>query len=429
MIQRNRNIDSLVAGYLFPEIGRRRRAFTEQNPGASIISLGIGNTTQPLTPHIVQAMERAVNGLGTQEGYTGYDDDSRAQEVLQSLRSRIADKIYNGAVQPDEVMISDGAKPDCGRLQVLFGPDVTVAVQDPAYPVYVDTSVIMGMTGAYDHMTRQYGGIVNMSGVPENDFFPDLENLPRTDLIYFCSPNNPTGAVATRSQLKDLVDFARQNGSIIIFDAAYSAFIQDDDLPRSIFEIEGSRDIAIEVNSFSKSIGFTGVRLGWTVVPDTLCYHDGTPVLQDWKRVTSTFFNGASNIAQYGGLAALEDTGLEEMRETVAYYMENAQIINRALMDLGITTYGGENSPYIWAHFPGEDSWQVFEDILHQAHIITTPGSGFGPSGEGFVRFSAFGQREDIMEAVHRLTHMWTRRTSQEPSAREEHGALEAAVL
>jgi LL-diaminopimelate aminotransferase len=403
MVQRNKNIAKLQAGYLFPEIGRRRRALLERNPEAKLISLGIGNTTEPLTPHIVAKLKNAVTGLGTPAGYSGYDDDARGQQLLQDLKAKIATKLYNGIINPDEVFISDGAKCDCGRLQVLFGPDVSVAVQDPAYPVYVDGSVIAGATGSYNQAEGLFNDIVYMSCTPENNFFPDLASLPRTDLIYFCSPNNPTGAVSTKAQLKELVDFARQNKSIIILDAAYATFVQDDNLPKSIFEIEGSREVAIEVNSFSKPIGFTGVRLGWTVVPQELAFDDGSPVINDWRRVTGTLFNGASNIAQYGGLAALDDEGLTEMKQTVGYYMENARIIKQALTELGITSYGGVNSPYVWAEFPGKDSWDVFTEILEKAHVVTTPGAGFGPSGESFIRFSAFGHREDVVEATRRL--------------------------
>jgi LL-diaminopimelate aminotransferase len=407
MVQRNKNIAKLQAGYLFPEIGRRRRAFLEQNPDAQIISLGIGNTTEPLTPHIVGGMKDAVIGLGTPEGYSGYYDDAKAQALLQSLKARIAEKWYRGIVSADEIVVSDGAKPDCGRLQMLFGPGVTVAIQDPAYPVYVDGSVIVGATGAYNHEKAQFDGIAYMSCTPENGFFPDLGGLPQTDLIYWCSPNNPTGAVSTTEQLRALVDFARRNGSIIVFDAAYSAFVQDEALPRSIFEIEGSCEVALEVNSLSKPIGFTGVRLGWTVVPSELTFDDGTPVLKDWRRIMGTLFNGSSNVAQYGALAALNDEGMEEMQQTVEHSMENARIIKQALTDLGVTTYGGVNSPYVWAHFPGQDSWDVFERILQEAHVVTTPGSGFGPAGAGCVRFSAFGHREDVVEATRRLARVW----------------------
>lgn len=403
MVRRNKNIAKLQGGYLFPEIGRRRRALLEREPDAKIISLGIGNTTEPLTPHIVDGLKNAALRLGTQEGYSGYDDDARGQQLLQDLKAMLSEKWYHGLVKPEEIIISDGAKCDCGRLQILFGSDVSIAVQDPAYPVYVDGSVILGATDGYDQNNGQFDGIVYMSCTPANEFFPDLSRLPRTDLIYFCSPNNPTGAVSSREQLRQLVDFARQNESIIIFDAAYAAFIRDERMPRSIFEIEASRFVAIEVNSFSKPIGFTGVRLGWTVVPQELAYADGTPVGKDWSRVMSTLFNGASNLAQYGGLAALDDEGLLEMHQTVDYYMENAHLIKQGLTELGIKSYGGVDSPYIWAEFPGQRSWDVFASILEKAHIVTTPGSGFGPSGEGFIRFSAFGHREDVIEAVRRL--------------------------
>ena len=402
-MQRNKNIAKLQMGYLFPEIGRRRRALLGKNPSAKIISLGIGNTTEPLTPHIVDGLKSAAVGLGTIEGYSGYDDDAKGQRLLQKLKEKLAEKWYSANVRPEEIFISDGAKCDCGRLQVLFGCDVSIAVQDPAYPVYVDGSVIVGASGGYNQEKALFDGIAYMRCIPENDFFPDLTRLPRTDLIYFCSPNNPTGAVSSKEQLERLIKFAQGNESIIIFDAAYSAFIHDRSFPRSIFEIAGSRSVALEVNSFSKSIGYTGVRLGWTVVPDELRYSDGSPVAGDWSRITSTLFNGASNIAQYGALAALDDEGLKEMQKTVDYYMENARIIKQGLTDLGIRSYGGVNSPYVWAQFPGKQSWDVFSTILEKAHVVTTPGSGFGPSGEGFIRFSAFGHREDVREAVARL--------------------------
>jgi LL-diaminopimelate aminotransferase len=403
MVKRNPNIAKLPAGYLFPEIGRRRRALLERQPDAKIISLGIGNTTEPLTPHIVDGLRNAAERLGTPEGYSGYDDDPKAQALLQKLKAGISEKWYRGAVSPEEIYISDGAKCDCGRLQMLFGSEVTIAVQDPAYPVYVDGSVMAGATGAHNPERGQFDGLVYLPCTPANAFFPILPGLPRTDLIYFCSPNNPTGAVANRVQLELLVAFAKRNGSILVFDAAYAAFIRDDRLPRSIFEIEGAREVALEVNSFSKMIGFTGVRLGWTVIPKQLAFEGGTPVGKDWSRVTSTIFNGASNIAQYGALAALDDEGLAEMRGTVGYYMENARIIKEGLTSLGLTSHGGENSPYVWAEYPGRKSWDVFTEILEKAHVVTTPGSGFGPSGEGFIRFSAFGHRADVVEAVRRL--------------------------
>jgi LL-diaminopimelate aminotransferase len=392
MVNRNPNFARLQAGYLFPEIARRRRALLEKQPDAKIISLGIGNTTEPLTPSITKGLVEAAARLGTADGYSGYGDE----QGLLALREQIAKVLYKNLISADEITISDGAKCDIGRLQILFGSQVTVAVQDPAYPVYVDGSIIAGADTGLQYMTCR----------PENDFFPDLSKLPRTDLIYFCSPNNPTGAVATKTQLAELVKFARKNKSIIIFDAAYSEFIVDRDLPRSIYEIDGADEVALEVNSFSKSIGFTGVRLGWCVAPRKLKFADGTEILQDWTRVITTLFNGASNIAQYGGLAALTATGRQETQTLLAYYQENARLIREGLQALNIQTYGGVNSPYIWAHFPEQKSWDIFEKILNKAHVVTTPGAGFGPAGENFIRFSSFGRRADIQEAMRRLKNV-----------------------
>ena len=292
MIKRNTGFSNLTAGYLFPEIAKRRREYAASHPDAKIISLGIGNTTEPLTPHITKALADYASALGTQAGYSGYGDE----QGNTALREKIASVIYGGKIAADEVFISDGAKCDIARIQTLFGREVNVAVQDPAYPVYVDGSVVSGAAGAKGE--DGYEGITYMSCSPENNFFPDLTKIQKDSLIYFCSPNNPTGAVATREQLKKLVDFARENGCIIIFDAAYFCFIRDESLPKSIFEIEGAKSCAIEVNSFSKPAGSTGVRLGWSVVPSELKYADGTSVKADWNRVMTTLFNGASNIAQ-----------------------------------------------------------------------------------------------------------------------------------
>ncbi len=399
MVLRNKRMSLLPAGYLFPEVGKRRRAAAEANPEAKIISLGVGNTTEPLTRHITESLARAASGLGTPAGYSGYGDE----QGLGKLRAKIAERVYNGSIAPEEVFVSDGAKCDIGRLQLMFGASQTIAVQDPSYPVYVDGSVMAGATGTYDVGRQQYRGVKYMRCSPENGFFPKLGDGERTDIIYFCSPNNPTGAAATRQELKALVEYARRNRSIIVYDAAYSEYITEKGLPRSIYEIEGAKDVAIEVSSFSKFIGFTGVRLGWTVVPSGLKYDDGTQVIRDWNRVTTTVFNGASNIAQAGGLSALDDVGRAEMRETVSYYLGNAKIILEGLKEMGVESYGGVNAPYIWARFKGGRSWDIFDDILRRAYVVTTPGSGFGPAGEGFLRFSAFGHREDVIEAVERL--------------------------
>jgi LL-diaminopimelate aminotransferase len=405
MIRRNTGFSNLTAGYLFPEIAKRRREYAASHPDAKIISLGVGNTTEPLTPHITSALAKYASALGTPEGYSGYGDE----QGNTALREKIARVFYGGKIAPEEVFISDGAKCDIARIQTLFGRDVNVAVQDPAYPVYVDGSVVAGAAGA--NTGSGYEGITYMNCTPENNFFPDLTKIQKDSLIYFCSPNNPTGAVATREQLKTLVDFANANGCIIIFDAAYFCFIRDEKLPKSIFEIEGAKTCAIEVNSFSKPAGFTGVRLGWSVVPNELKYADGSSVRADWNRVMTTLFNGASNIAQAGGLAALDDEGLAEMKSLVDYYLENARIIKSALTtekfkSAGVEVYSDGNAPYLWVRFPNRKSWDVFDQILDQCRIVTTPGSGFGPAGESFIRFSAFGHRADVEEACRRLANL-----------------------
>jgi LL-diaminopimelate aminotransferase len=394
---RNKNMAALKAGYLFPEVARRRRAFAEAHPDAHIISLGVGNTTEPLPKTITKGLVDGAARLGTMEGYVGYTD-----EGFIELRQKISEVYYKGQFSADEIFVSDGAKCDIGRLQILFGSAVSIAVQDPSYPVYVDGSIIMG--------------VQNISFLPctaKNNYFPDLSAIPANSLVYFCSPNNPTGAVATKEQLKALVDTARAKGCIIIFDAAYSCFIRDASLPKSIFEIEGAKECAIEVQSFSKPAGFTGVRLGWTVVPKELRYTvvstgsttetTGATVHSDWNRIMGTLFNGASNIAQWGGLAALSSEGQAEMKGLCDYYLGNAAIIRSTLETKGIQCIGGDNAPYVWAKFPGRDSWDVFNEILEKCQVVTTPGAGFGPAGEGYIRFSAFGHRKDVEEACKRL--------------------------
>ncbi len=403
MIRRNTGFANLSAGYLFPEVARRRREFAEKNPDARIISLSIGNTTEPLPKFIAKAMADYSMGLSTMEGYSGYGDE----QGNSKLRSKIAEVWYKGMASADEVFISDGAKCDISRIQTLFGSKVKVAVQDPAYPVYVDGSVIVGAAGRNNG--KGYRGVTYMPCTPENNFFPDLSKVRKNSLIYFCSPNNPTGACATKSDLKKLVDFANSNDCIVIYDAAYREFIRDQSLPKTIFEIEGSRTCAIEINSFSKPAGFTGVRLGWSVVPNDLKFADGTSVNRDWNRVMTTLFNGASNVVQAGGLACLEPEGLEAMRNVIDYYLENVKKIEETLRgrnfsDMGVEIYSTGNSPYVWAKFPGRRSWDVFDAILEKCNIVTTPGSGFGPSGESFVRFSSFGHQKDVEEACERLS-------------------------
>jgi LL-diaminopimelate aminotransferase len=399
MVKRNSCIAHIKAGYLFPEIAKRRREFAAAHPEARIISLGVGNTTEPILPHIDRGLVEGARKLGTPEGYSGYSD-----EGLLALRERISQVFYQGRFGADEIFISDGAKGDIGRLQLLFGAETAVAVQDPSYPVYVDGSVLIGAAGAWEG--KGYRGITYLPCTAENDYFPDLSLVPPNGLIYFCSPNNPTGATARRDQLVRLVEAAKRTGSIIIFDAAYSEYIRDPALPKTIFDIEGAAACALEVNSFSKPAGFTGVRLGWTAVPRDLRYGGGESVRDDWDRVCGTIFNGASNISQAGGLAALEPEGLEEIRELSDFYLGNAKLIRSALQNLGISCVGGDNSPYIWARFPGRDSWDVFAEILERCQVLTTPGSGFGPAGESFIRISAFGHRADVEEACKRLAKM-----------------------
>jgi LL-diaminopimelate aminotransferase len=387
-MKRNIQMNRLSANYLFPEVNMRKNEFLAKHPEASLISLGIGDTTQPIPPFIIQAFVAGSHALGSVETYSGYG----AEQGSKVLREKIASVLYKNLVQPDEVFVSDGAKCDLGRLQALFGSEATIAVQDPAYPVYIDGSLIHGVKE-----------IVPMPCHPENEFFPDLVRLPQTDLIYFCSPNNPTGAAATRAQLEQLVQAAARNRSIVIFDSAYAHYIQDPTLPKSIYEIEGARQVAIEVGSFSKLAGFTGVRLGWTIVPHELKYEEGSSVRADWNRLTCTLFNGASNIAQVGGIAVLEERGLQEIALLTAYYLENAKILKEALQQLGYEVFGGGNAPYLWVRFKGRDSWEVFQHFLQQYHLVTTPGSGFGPTGNGFLRLTAFGSRESVLQAVERI--------------------------
>jgi LL-diaminopimelate aminotransferase len=397
MAARNPCIANIKAGYLFPEIARRRREFAAARPEAEIISLGVGNTTEPILPHIDEGLIRGARNLGAAETYSGYSDDG-----LQELREKISAVFYRGRFAVDEVFISDGAKCDIGRLQLLFGASTPAAVQDPSYPVYVDGSVLIGAAGGWEG--SGYRGVTYLPCTAENGYFPDLTRIPANCVLYFCSPNNPTGAVANREQLAALVRAAAGKGAILIFDAAYSEYIRDPALPKSIYEIEEARNCAIEVNSFSKPAGFTGVRLGWSVVPKELKYSGGESINADWSRVCGTIFNGASNIAQAGGLAALDDKGLGEIRELTDFYLGNAKLVRTALRNLGISCVGGDNSPYIWAQFPGRDSWEVFAEILEKCQVLTTPGSGFGPAGQGFIRFSAFGHRADVEEACRRLS-------------------------
>lgn len=398
MARLNGNYAKLQAGYLFPEIGRRTREFAEKNPSAKLMRLGIGDTTEPLAASVVQGLRRGVEKLASAETYSGYGEGEGILALREALVGRY--KAYGVTLAPDDIFVSDGAKSDSANIQSIFATENVVAVQDPAYPVYVDSNVMSGRTGKGSE--GLYEGLVYMPCTEENEFFPALPDA-KVDLIYLCSPNNPTGAVATISQLKSFVDFARERKAVIIFDAAYASYVTDSRLPRSIYEVEGAKECAIEINSFSKEAGFTGVRLGWTVVPKALVCEDGEPGQLNglWNRRQNTMFNGASNIVQAGGVAALSESGQEECQAIIAYYMENARLIREGLEALGIVCYGGVNAPYVWLKTPGGvSSWAFFDKLLSETYVVGTPGSGFGPSGEGFFRLSAFGHRADMERAV-----------------------------
>ncbi len=398
MARINENYDKLAAGYLFPEIARRTNAFLESNPGAQVLRLGIGDTTEPIVSSVVDGLRGGVDALASLESYSGYGPSEGISPLREGLAKLYAERGLS--LDPSEFFVSDGAKSDSANIQGIFSEDCVVAVQDPAYPVYVDSNVIAGRTGLATD--SGYDGLVYMPCTESNGFFPDLPTR-KVDLIYICSPNNPTGAVATKEQLKKFVDYANEYKAVIFFDSAYAAFITDPDLPRSIYEVEGAENCSIEFNSFSKTAGFTGVRLAWTIVPKACRTEDSGPgkLHSLWTRRQNTFFNGASNIVQAGGVAALSTEGRQQTDQQVAFYLENAKIINDGLTSLGITTYGGGNAPYVWLKTPdGLSSWDFFDKLLNECHVVGTPGSGFGPAGEGFFRLSAFGHRENVEKAV-----------------------------
>lgn len=398
MARINKNYDKLAAGYLFPEIARRTNAFLEENSGTQVLRLGIGDTTEPIVPAVLDGLHAGVDALGNAESYSGYGPSEGIVALREGLSQLYKERGVN--LDPSEFFVSDGAKSDSANIQGIFSDDCVVAVQDPAYPVYVDSNVISGRTG--QATDSGYEGLVYMPCTEENGFFPDLPSQ-KVDLIYICSPNNPTGAVASKEQLKTFVDYANEHKAIIFYDSAYASFITDPDLPRSIYEVEGAETCAIEFNSFSKTAGFTGVRLAWTIVPKACVTEDsGEGKLHAlWTRRQNTFFNGAANIVQTGGVAALSPEGRKQTDAQVSFYLENARIINDGLKSLGITTYGGGNAPYVWLKTPGGiSSWDFFDKLLNECHVVGTPGSGFGPSGEGFFRLSAFGHRENVEKAV-----------------------------
>jgi len=403
----NENFLKLKAGYLFPEISRRVRSFQAKNPDAKIISLGIGDVTQPLPAAVIKAMKKAVDDLADAQTFHGYGPEQGYDFLIEAIIENDF-KTHGVNLDPAEVFISDGAKCDTGNIQEMFGFDNIVAVTDPVYPVYVDTNVMAGRTGQADK-TGQYEKIVYMPCTEQNNFIPDLPTVP-VDIIYLCFPNNPTGAVAARETLKRWVDFARKKKAVILFDAAYEAFITDSCFPHSIYEIEGAKEVAIEFRSFSKTAGFTGVRCAFTVVPKQLKAYtkDGRAVEVNplWNRRHCTKFNGASYISQVAAAAIYTTEGKKQVRRIIDIYMGNAALIRESLTKLGYKVYGGVNAPYLWVKTPdGFSSWDFFDRLLQKANVVVTPGAGFGPSGEGYFRLSAFAKPDDVKEALHRFAN------------------------
>ncbi|WP_321289213.1 LL-diaminopimelate aminotransferase [uncultured Sunxiuqinia sp.] len=404
----NEHYLKLQAGYLFPEIGRRVSEFAAANPDKKIIKMGIGDVTQPLVPTVLKAFHKGVDEQGTAATFKGYGPE----QGYEFLRKAIAENAYqaNGVDIPaDDIIVSDGSKCDTGNIQEIFGASSKIAICDPVYPVYSDTTVMSGKTGECKS-NGYYDGIIYMPCTDENNFTPDLPS-ERPDLIFLCYPNNPTGTVASKEELKKWVDYACENKSIILYDAAYEAFITEDDIPRSIYEIEGAKEVAIEFRSFSKTAGFTGVRCAYTVIPEELKAFDSKgnahSVKKLWLRRHSTKFNGVSYPVQKAAAAVYTAEGQKEVKDVIAYYLENARIMRESLEAIGYTVYGGVNAPYVWVKTKGGmTSWEFFDKVLSEANVVGTPGSGFGPAGEGYFRFSAFADRESTIEAMTRIKNL-----------------------
>jgi LL-diaminopimelate aminotransferase len=400
MTKINQNYLKLPGSYLFATIAKKVSEFTNAHPEKELIRMGIGDVTKPLAPAVIDAMHSAVEEMGNARTFHGYGPE----QGYDFLRQLIVDhdyKNYGIDLALDEVFVSDGAKSDCGNITDIFSSENKVAVCDPVYPVYVDTNAMAGRAGDFG-ADGKWTDLIYMPCLAENGFLPELPK-EKADLIYLCFPNNPTGVAATREQLKPWVDYAREQGSIILFDGAYEAFITDEDVPHSIYEIEGAKEVAIEFRSFSKTAGFTGTRCAYTVIPKTVQV-DGIPLNQLWNRRQTTKFNGVPYVIQKAAAAVYSGDGYRQTREAVAYYMENAKLIREALSNAGLTVYGGKNAPYIWAQTPGGiPSWDFFDQLLEQAAVVTTPGEGFGPSGEGYIRLTAFSTRENTLEAMERI--------------------------
>lgn len=404
MYKVNENYLKIQGNYLFSTIAKKVQEFSEQNPDKEVIRLGIGDVTQPLAPVLVKALQDAVQEMASADTFHGYAPDLG----YEFLRSEIAKNDYQSRgcqISAEEIFVSDGAKCDCGNIQEIFSTDNKIAVCDPVYPVYVDTNVMAGRTGKYDAMIQGYEGVIYMPCMAENDFVPEFpKEVP--DMIYLCYPNNPTGAVITKEQLQEWVDYALKIGAVILYDAAYEAYIASDEIPHSIYECEGARSCAIEFHSFSKNAGFTGVRLGYTVVPKELkC--DGVSLHDLWARRHGTKYNGAPYIVQKAGAAVYTKEGKAQIKNQISYYMENASMILEGLKQAGYQVYGGVNAPYIWLKTPGRmTSWEFFDELLEKANVVGTPGSGFGPHGEGYFRLTAFGTHENTKKALERIARM-----------------------
>ena len=401
MAKINQNYQKLPGSYLFSEIARRTAAYAAEHPEAKLIKMGIGDVTRPLVPAVIEAMHAAVDDLAAAETFAGYGPE----QGYDFLRNVIAEKDFAArgvSIQPDEIFVSDGAKSDCGNIGDILSVDNKVAVCDPVYPVYVDTNAMAGRAGEYDEQAQGWTNIYYMPTTAENGFSPALPTED-VDVIYLCSPNNPTGTVLNAAQLKAWVDYANSHDAIIMFDAAYERFITQEDVPHSIYEVEGAQTCAIEFRSFSKTAGFTGARCGYTVVPKALV-REGQSLNAMWNRRQCTKFNGASYVIQKGAAAVYTEQGEKQIEETLDYYRTNAKVIKEGLEAAGLTVFGAVNSPYVWCQTPdGMGSWEFFDMLLTQANIITTPGAGFGPSGEGYIRFTAFGDADATKEAMQRV--------------------------
>ena len=402
MARVNENYLKLPGSYLFSKIGKKVAAYSAANPDKKIIRLGIGDVTQPLVPAIIKALHGAVDEMAVAETFRGYAPDLG----YEFLRTAIAENDYKARgcdISADEIFVSDGAKCDSGNIQEIFAQDSKIAVCDPVYPVYVDTNVMAGRTGTYNPTTEQWSDVIYMPCTADNGFAPELPKGKTPDIIYLCFPNNPTGSTITKTQLQEWVDYANKNGAVIIYDAAYEAYISEDDVPHSIYECEGARTCAIELRSFSKNAGFTGVRLGFTVIPKELkCGNTALHAL--WARRHGTKYNGAPYIVQRAGEAVYSDEGKAQLKDQVGYYMNNAKTIKEGLTAAGFTVYGGVNAPYIWLKTPDKmTSWEFFDYLLENGNVVGTPGSGFGPSGEGYFRLTAFGSKENTLKAIERI--------------------------